>query len=55
MSDDIESWISRNPPPDLEGMVERWGGWDKIPDEAWRRFSEDMVRWQDARRDRWLK
>jgi hypothetical protein len=25
-------------PPDLDDLVERWGGYDKIPEAEWRRF-----------------
>jgi hypothetical protein len=36
--------------PDLQKLVERHGGYDKITPEAWRRFDADMTGWQRARR-----
>lgn len=33
-------------PPDLQGLVEEHGGWDRVPQDAWRIFNERMVRWR---------
>lgn len=48
------NWIRTNPPPDLQALVERYGGYWDIPQSVWDRFQEEMRAWQQRRRDRWL-
>jgi hypothetical protein len=38
-------------PPDLQGLVEEHGGYDKITNEVWRRFDADMAEWQAKTRN----
>ena len=46
-------WLRANPAPDLQALVERHGGYDKITREAW--FVEHdraVAEWQERRRRR---
>ena len=53
MTDDgFAAWLRRNPPPDLQVLVERFGGYDKIPSEAWAEFDRAMAAWHERRRTR---
>jgi hypothetical protein len=36
--------------PDLQELVEKHGGYDRITEEAWARFDHDMAEWHRARR-----
>jgi hypothetical protein len=35
------------PPPDLEALVLKHGGWDKIPQETWGEFNRAVRSWLD--------
>jgi hypothetical protein len=48
-------WRLNHPPPDLQALVERHGGYWQIPNAAWGRYQDEMRRWQQERRDRWLR
>jgi hypothetical protein len=37
-------------PPDLQELVTRYGGYDKIPPDAWAAYDLAMEKWQSARR-----
>jgi hypothetical protein len=37
-------------PPDLQAMVERYGGWHAIPQRAWAEYDRAEARWQERRR-----
>ena len=49
---DYPTWLAANPPPDLQELVQQWGGFWNIPTEAWNAYRDEMARWQQARRDR---
>lgn len=38
------------PPPDLQELVARHGGYDKITPEAWAEYDRTMAEWQQRRR-----
>jgi hypothetical protein len=44
-------WLRRNPAPDLQKLVEQFGGYDKITPEAWQKYDADMEAWQGKRRE----
>jgi hypothetical protein len=48
----FSDWLADNPEPSLAALVERHGGFSKVPAEAWLRFDRDMKRWQEAYRKR---
>jgi len=48
----FSEWLRDNPEPNLQELVERYGGYARVPIEAWRRFDADMKRWQEAYRKR---
>ena len=39
------------PPPDLQELVQRYGGYDKITHEGWAQFAKDMAKWQKQVRE----
>jgi hypothetical protein len=43
-------WSRTDPPPDLQELVLRFGGYDKIPVEAWTIFNQLMAKWKERRR-----
>jgi hypothetical protein len=50
--DDYDSWLRANPAPDLQELVARHGGYDKIPPEAWAEYDRAMAEWQERRGSR---
>jgi hypothetical protein len=38
-------------PPDLQELVARFGGYDKITPEAWAEYDRAMAEWQIKRRE----
>lgn len=50
--DSFDAWLRANPAPDLQELVARWGGYDKIPAEAWAEHDRTMAEWQERRRNR---
>jgi hypothetical protein len=49
---DYEGWLRANPAPDLQELVERHGGYDKITPAAWAEYDRAMADWQERRRNR---
>jgi hypothetical protein len=54
MSPDFTEWLTRNPQPALHDLVQRYGGYHRVPADAWAQFDLDIADWQ-ARRIRRLK
>jgi hypothetical protein len=54
MSPDFAEWLKRNAEPDLHDLVQRYGGYRRVPADAWAQFDLDIADWQ-ARRIRRLK
>jgi hypothetical protein len=40
-----------NPAPDLHALVERHGGYERIPPEAWAQHDQAMAEWQERQRE----
>jgi hypothetical protein len=51
-SQSFEAWLKYNPAPDLQELVRRFGGYDKITPEAWEEYDRAMAEWQERRRNR---
>jgi hypothetical protein len=49
---DYEDWVKDNPPPDLQALVVRVGGYDKVTSEMWTEFDRAKVAWEARRRQR---
>lgn len=56
MTDDntYAEWIKRDPPPDLQELVRRFGGYSKIPPAAWEEHDRALAAWQLRRSARAL-
>jgi hypothetical protein len=52
-SRDFTEWLPRNPQPALQDLVQRYGGYHRVPADAWAQFDLDIADWQ-ARRIRRL-
>src|SRR5262249_60880807 len=50
--DTFANWLRANPAPDLQALVERHGGYDKITPEAWAEYDRALAEWQERRRHR---
>ena len=50
----FELWCELNPPPDLQMLVAEFGGYDKVPGEAWDAFVDDYANWEFRRRSELL-
>jgi hypothetical protein len=50
--DSFSEWLAANPEPDLQALVERWGGFSRVPVEQWLDFDRRMARWREAYRKR---
>ena len=48
----FSEWLRDHPEPSLQELVDRWGGYSRVPVEAWQRFDADMKAWQQAYRRR---
>jgi hypothetical protein len=53
-SPDFTVWLTCNPQPALHDLVQRYGGYQRVPADAWAQFDLDIADWQ-ARRIRRLK
>ena len=40
------------PEPNLQDLVERYGGYSRVPPEAWADFDHRMERWREAYKQR---
>jgi len=49
-ADDYGGWLKANPAPDLQELVARYGGYNRIPPEAWERYDAAMADWQERRK-----
>jgi hypothetical protein len=50
--DGYANWLRSNPAPDLQELVSKHGGYDKIPAQAWAEYDRAMAEWQERRRRR---
>ena len=41
-----------DPAPDLQALISKHGGYDRIPPEAWAQHDQAMADWQERRRRR---
>jgi hypothetical protein len=42
------AWLKKNPPPDLQALVKKFGGHDKITPHAWAEFDAMSDAWRRA-------
>jgi hypothetical protein len=47
----LASQLEDNPCPDLQALVQRWGGYGNIPVEAWDAYDRAMAEWEGLRRE----
>jgi hypothetical protein len=45
-------WLREHPEPSLQELVQRHGGFSKVPPEVWHRFDAELRAWQEAYRKR---
>ena len=48
--DTFADWLHDHPEPSLAELVERFGGYSRVPVEAWAEFDRRMTRWREAYR-----
>ena len=41
----------QRPPPDLQELVRKYGGYSQITDVAWERYDRDLKQWKDDLRN----
>jgi hypothetical protein len=51
----FEEFRKRDPPPDLQQLVERYGGYSRVPPEAWAKIDAAMAAWERRRRVRLVR
>jgi hypothetical protein len=49
---DFHEWIKRDPPPDLQALVTKYGSCSAIPAEAWADYDARCAAWQERRQAR---
>ena len=49
---DFVLWLRANPRPDLQQLVSTYGGYDKIPGDAWADFDQARLDWNERRKTR---
>jgi hypothetical protein len=42
-------WLEANPPPDLQALVNKFGGYGRIPGWAFTEFDRQMAEWRELR------
>ena len=50
--DGYAAWLHANPAPDLQELIRKHGGYDKITPEAWAEYDRVLAEWQEAKRSR---
>jgi hypothetical protein len=50
--DGYAAWLRAKPAPDLQELVRKHGGYDKITPEAWAEYDRVLAEWQEAKRSR---
>jgi hypothetical protein len=48
----FSEWLAANPEPSLQELVERHGGFARVPVAAWLDFDRRMARWRESYRRR---
>jgi hypothetical protein len=48
-SPEFTEWLTRNPQPALQDLVQRYSGYHRVPADAWTQFDLDIVDWQARR------
>jgi hypothetical protein len=51
---DTPEFLRFERPPDLQELVKRFGGFDKITPEAWAEYDAAVAKWQARRRANYL-
>jgi hypothetical protein len=49
-SADYVEWIKRNPPPNSQDLMAKYGRYDLIPRQAWADFDAVRAQWEEARK-----
>jgi hypothetical protein len=55
VTDAFAAWLRKNPAPDLQDLVRRYGGYDKIPSTAWIDWDQRVADWRARYRDQHLE
>jgi hypothetical protein len=50
--DTFAEWLADHPEPSLQELVERYGGYSRVPPEAWAEFDRRMERWREEYKQR---
>ncbi|HEX3522783.1 MAG TPA: hypothetical protein VHT52_11935 [Stellaceae bacterium] len=51
----FEDWVLDNPPPNLTELVERFGGFSRVPVEEWAKYDKAYRQWDNERVTRFQK
>jgi hypothetical protein len=51
----FEDWVQDNPPPNLMELVERFGGFARVPPEEWIIYDKAYREWDNERVTRFQK
>jgi hypothetical protein len=51
-SNGYAKWLEKNPAPDLQELVRRHGGYNRITPQAWREWDAAQAAWEEKRRNR---
>lgn len=51
---DFATWLQANPPPSVQELVAKHGGYQRIPPDAWAEWDHRILQWEAARKDRLL-
>lgn len=51
--DDYARWLREHPWPELQDLIDRFGGYSKITAEAWAEYDEAVRQWQELRQKRY--
>jgi hypothetical protein len=51
----FQDWLQDNPPPSLIELVERFGGYSRVPVEEWMLYDKAYREWDNERVTRFQK
>ena len=52
---EFAAWCAENPPPSLQALIDKYGGYWDIPHEAWCAHLMAMRDWEGRRKDRFVR
>ena len=53
--DNFPEWLKTHPWPELQGLIDRFGGYNRISPEGWAKYYVAVEAWEAARKARLVR